>query len=104
MACCSDQATHTRRSVSCSSRSKSSMESYPFHRVFFKPYAGVSTAIEFVNLIVDHLTEHGTMDPARLYDTPFTNLSSRGPEGLFSQDQVQTLVKRLRDIRDKAAA
>lgn len=24
--------------------------------------------LEFINLIVDHLTEHGVMDPARLYE------------------------------------
>ena len=37
--------------------------------------------IEFVNLIVDHLTEHGVMDAAMLYESPFTDLTPRGPDG-----------------------
>lgn len=39
--------------------------------------------VEFVNLIVDYLTEHGVMEAARLYESPFTDLSPRGPEGVF---------------------
>ncbi len=35
--------------------------------------------IEFVNLIVNLLTEHGVMDAARLYESPFTDLTPRGP-------------------------
>ena len=41
--------------------------------------------IEFVNLIVDHLTEHGVMDAAMLYESPFTDLTPRGPDGLDAQ-------------------
>ena len=47
--------------------------------------------IEFVNLIVDHLTEHGVMEAAMLYESPFTDLTPRGPDGLFSSGQVDEL-------------
>ena len=60
--------------------------------------------IELVNVIVDYLTEHGVMEPARLYESPFTDMSPRGPEGLFSSEQFDQLVGRLRAIRARAAA
>ena len=52
--------------------------------------------IEFVNLIVDHLTEHGVMEARRLYESPFTDLTPHGPEGLFSQTSVDELIAVLR--------
>jgi type I restriction enzyme R subunit len=60
--------------------------------------------VEFVNMIVDYLTEHGVMDAARLYESPFTDVSPRGPEGVFSSTQVDQLVAVLVDIRERAAA
>ncbi len=60
--------------------------------------------VEFINMIVDYLTEHGVMEAARLYESPFTDLSPRGPEGVFSADQVDQLVAVLVDIRERAAA
>ena len=41
--------------------------------------------IEFVNLIVNHLTEHGVMEAALLYESPFTDLTPRGPDGLSAR-------------------
>ena len=43
-----------------------------------------SNQIEFVDLIVNHLTEHGVMDAALLYESPFTDLTPHGPDGLFT--------------------
>jgi type I restriction enzyme R subunit len=67
---------------------------------------GTATAnqVEFVNLIVDYLTEHGVMEPSRLYESPFTDMSPRGPEGVFSSSQVDQLVAVLAEIRERAAA
>jgi len=48
--------------------------------------------LEFLNLIVDHLTEHGIMEPARLYESPFTDLTPRGPDGLFKPTELDELV------------
>jgi type I restriction enzyme R subunit len=59
--------------------------------------------IEFVNLIVDYLTEHGVMDAGRLYESPFTDVHPYGPEGLFSSEEVNTLVSLLDEVRERAA-
>jgi type I restriction enzyme R subunit len=60
--------------------------------------------IEFVNLIVDHLTEHGVMDAALLYESPFTDLTPRGPDGIFTSTQVDELVAVLEQVKAAAIA
>jgi len=47
-----------------------------------------SQQIEFIDLIVNHLTEQGYIDAARLYESPFTDLNPKGVEGVFPSDQV----------------
>jgi type I restriction enzyme R subunit len=44
------------------------------------------------------------MEASRLYESPFTYLSPRGPEGVFSAVQVDQLVAVLAEIRERAAA
>ena len=60
--------------------------------------------IEFVNLIVNHLTEHGVMEARRLYESPFTDLTPHGPEGLFSKNAVDELITALDEVRRTAVA
>lgn len=40
--------------------------------------------IEFVNLVIDHLTEHGVIEARRFYESPFTDLSPTGPDACSS--------------------
>ena len=35
-----------------------------------------ASQIEFVNLVVNHLTEQGVMEAAMLYESPFTDLKT----------------------------
>lgn len=60
--------------------------------------------IEFINLIVDHLTERGAMDPRRLYESPFSDLDDQGVGGIFSLEDAKVLVQVLRDVESRAAA
>lgn len=63
-----------------------------------------SSQIEFVNLIVDHLTEHGIVEPALLYESPFTDITPRGPDGLFSSSQLDELLAVLDQVKTSALA
>ncbi len=60
--------------------------------------------IEFVNLIVDHLTEHGIVAPDRLYESPFTDITPHGPDGLFRPEELDELMQVLKTLRDAAIA
>ncbi len=60
--------------------------------------------IEFVNLVIDHLTEHGAMNAARLYESPFTDLAPLGPDSLFDSQEVDALVTILHEVRASAVA
>jgi len=60
--------------------------------------------LEFINLIVDHLTEHGVVKPEQLYESPFTDLSPHGPDGIFSEGDVDTLLNALEAVRSTAIA
>lgn len=58
--------------------------------------------IEFVGLMVDHLTQRGWMDPSSLYESPFTDISPRGVEGVFAPKEVDQLIAMLATIRHSA--
>jgi type I restriction enzyme R subunit len=60
--------------------------------------------IEFVNMIVDHLTENGAMNPALLYSSPYTDFSPRGVDGLFGSTEAAEIVSILRSVSRSAAA
>lgn len=48
----------------------------------------LALAFEFVNMIVDYLTENGAMNPALLYSSPYTDFSPLGVDGLFESPKL----------------
>ncbi|GAA2573795.1 DEAD/DEAH box helicase family protein [Microbacterium binotii] len=60
--------------------------------------------IRFVNLIVEELTRNGVMDPGRLFEPPYTDYAPAGPDMIFPDADVDTLVQKLREIRATASS
>jgi type I restriction enzyme, R subunit len=59
---------------------------------------------EFVDMVIDHLTARGVMDPRLLYESPFTDFDPLGVAGVFREGDVVELVRVLRDVEHRAVA
>jgi type I restriction enzyme R subunit len=60
--------------------------------------------LDFVNLIIDHLTQCGWIRPEQLYSSPFTDRFSLGPNAVFKESQaLKALVATLEEVRRNAA-
>lgn len=60
--------------------------------------------LEFVNLVIDHLTDRGVVKVESLYTSPYTDVSPHGPDGLFKPAEVDKLVEILHEVRSRAVA
>ncbi|MFD1702925.1 DEAD/DEAH box helicase family protein [Methylopila henanensis] len=60
--------------------------------------------IEFIGLVVDHLTERGTMEPGLLYESPFTDVAPQGPDQVFDGPRIDRLIKVIEDLNQSAVA
>ncbi|MGW5441491.1 DEAD/DEAH box helicase family protein [Nocardia asteroides] len=74
----------------------------------FAEFLGERTAtasqIDFVNLVIGHLTRHGEMDPNLLFEPPFTDAAPQGPTQLFAPEQTLRLVGVIQSINDSVEA
>jgi len=57
-----------------------------------------------LDLLINHLTEQGVVDPARFYESPYTDLSDQGISGVFPEADVQSIIAVVNDIRLRAVA
>ena len=59
--------------------------------------------MRFLELIKNYLSKYGTIDPEKLWEEPFTSVSSEGLDGVFTQDdQIEDLVGLIRSINEAA--
>ena len=55
-------------------------------------------------MTVQELTLNGVMEADRLFQSPFTDINSQGPLGIFPPAKVSSLVECLAEIRRRAVA
>lgn len=55
-----------------------------------------------MNLIVDELTKNGVMEPARLFESPYTDHAPTGPDYFFPDADVEVIVDTLVHIKRTA--
>lgn len=74
----------------------------------FAEFLGSGTAtreqIEFVGLVVDHLTAQGVMEPGLLYESPFTDVAPQGPEQVFNDAKISRLFEVIEALNRSAVA
>jgi type I restriction enzyme R subunit len=71
---------------------------------FLDDTTATADQIEFIEMIIDHLTERGSMDPGLLYESPFTDVAPQGPNQVFEIDSLNRLVETIRVVNDSAVA
>ena len=71
---------------------------------FLKGSTATPDQIEFIELAVQELTLNGVMAADRLFQSPYTDINSQGPVGLFPAAKVSVLVDVLDEIRRRAMA
>jgi type I restriction enzyme R subunit len=63
-----------------------------------------SNQTEFLDLVIDSLTETGIVEPATFYESPFTDLDDMGISGIFDRKQTSEIIKIVRMLNASAAA
>ncbi|WP_448950227.1 DEAD/DEAH box helicase family protein [Labrys neptuniae] len=71
---------------------------------FISQSAATADQIEFIEMVIDHLTEKGVMDPGLLYDSPFTDIAPQGPQQVFDMERTKQLVEAIKGLNTSAAA
>lgn len=63
-----------------------------------------SSQLEFVNLLIEHLTAGGVVDAGILYESPFTDIHALGVDGVFMPKDTAELIGIIEEIRTRAVA
>jgi type I restriction enzyme, R subunit len=54
--------------------------------------------------VIDHLAENGIVPASHFYESPFTDLSPTGPDGIFTSTEVDQMITLLDQVRRNACA
>jgi type I restriction enzyme R subunit len=71
---------------------------------FLSASAATAAQIEFINMVIEHLTDQGVIDPGLLYEPPFTDVAPTGPDHLFGEERVTRLFSTIEAINASAVA
>jgi type I restriction enzyme R subunit len=63
-----------------------------------------SSQIRFLNLIIQYLTNNGVITAEKLFEPPFTDISTNGLLGVFNDTSAREVIDILEDIGNKAKA
>jgi len=70
---------------------------------FIADTGATADQIEFLDMVIEHLTEKGVMDPALLYESPFIDIAPEGPQQVFEIERAKKLVQVIREFNESAA-
>ncbi|WP_246697427.1 DEAD/DEAH box helicase family protein [Rhizobium sp. G21] len=70
---------------------------------FLADGAATAQQIEFVDMVIEHLTEKGTMDPGLLYESPFIDMAPEGPQQVIGLERAKKLVEVIKGLNASAA-
>jgi type I restriction enzyme R subunit len=59
---------------------------------------------EFIDMIIDHLTDGGIVEPKSFYESPFSDIDDLGIAGLFDKDHASEIIGIVRMVNDASIA
>jgi len=59
---------------------------------------------EFIDMIIDHLTDSGIVEPRTFYESPFSDLDDLGIAGVFKKDHAAEIIRIVKSVNDAAVA
>lgn len=71
---------------------------------FLNDSTATASQINFINYIVECLTQNGAIADSLFYESPFIDIAPTGPEGIFPAVKFQKLDAVIQDIRRRAVA
>ena len=57
---------------------------------------------QFLEIIINSFTVNGFIDPAHLYEPPYTDINIGGLEGVFNDKDCSTIISIIRQVNENA--